>query len=120
MSKSQDVDSYILNQDEEARSTLKELREIIKSTVPEAEEGIKYNVPFYEFHGTHVGFTAFKNHATFGIGADAFRSEDRKLLEEKGYKIGKETIQIRYDQAVPTTELKQLLERKVKEATKAQ
>lgn len=120
MSKPKDVDSYIANADEEARPTLEELREIIKSTVPEAEEGISYNVPFYTFHGTHVGFAAFKNHATFGIGADAFRSEDRKTLEEKGYKTGKETIQIRYDQAVPTTEITRLLEAKVEPARKAQ
>lgn len=120
MSKPKDVDSYIANADKEARPTLEELREIINSTVPEAEEGIKYDIPFYEFHGTHVGFTAFKNHATFGIGADALRSEDREMLEEKGYKTGKETIQIQYDQSVPTTEITQLLEPKVEEARKAQ
>ena len=120
MSKPKDVDSYIANADKEACSTLKELREIIKSTVPEAEEGISYNVPFYEFHSTHVGFTAFKNHATFGIGADALRSEDRKMFEENGYKTGKETIQIKYDQPVPTTEITQLLEAKVEETRKAQ
>ena len=118
-SKAKDVDSYIANSDKEARPTLEELREIIKSTVPEAEEGIKYNVPFYEFHGTHVGFTAFKNHATAGIGGDALGSEDRKMLEEKGYKTGKETIQIKYDQAVPITEIQQLLEAKVKSAKRA-
>ncbi|WP_331235388.1 iron chaperone [Natronorarus salvus] len=120
MSKPTDVDSYIANADERARPTLEELREMINSTVPEAEEGISYNVPFYTFHGTHVGFSAFKNHATFGIGADALRSEDREMLEENGYKTGKETIQIRYDQTVPTTELEQLLEAKVEEARNAQ
>lgn len=115
-SKAKDVDSYIAYSDREARPTLEELREIIKSTVPEAEEGIKYNVPFYDFYGTHVGFTAFKNHATIGIGADALRGEDRKMLEENGYKTGKETMQIGYDQAVPTTEIQQLLEAKVEAA----
>lgn len=119
MSKPKDVDSYIANASNEARPTLEELREMIKSAVPEAEEMISYNVPFYEFHGTHVGFTAFKNHATFGIGADALRGEDREILEEKGYKTGKETIQIRYDQAVPTTEIRRLLDSKVEEAKKS-
>lgn len=120
MSKSKDVDSYVADAGNEARPTLEELREIIRSAVPEAEEGISYNVPFYKFHGTHVGFTAFENHATFGIGADALRSEDRETLEEKGYKTGKETIRIRYDQAVPTTEITRLLDAKVGEAKKAQ
>jgi uncharacterized protein len=120
MPKPKDVDSYIASADDEARPTLEELREMITSTVPEAEEGITYNVPFYTFHGTHVGFTAFENHATFGIGADALRSEDRKTLEERGYRTGKETIRIRYEQAVPTTEMTRLLEAKVAEARKAQ
>lgn len=120
MSNPTDVDSYVADADEDARPTLEELREIIKSTVPEADEGISYNVPFYTFHDTHVGITAFKNHATFGIGADALRSEDREMLEEKGYKTGKETVQIRYDQAVPTSEITRLLEAKVEAAKKGQ
>lgn len=120
MSTPKNVDSYIANADTEARPTLEQLRELIKSAVPEAEEGIRYNVPFYTFHGTHVGFSAFKNHATFGIGADTLGSEDREMLEEKGYKTGKETIQIRYDQSVPTIEITQLLETKVEAARKSQ
>ncbi len=116
MSKPKDVDSYIANSHKEARPTLEELREIIKSTIPEAEEGISYNVPFYKFHGVHVGFSAFKNHATFGIGADVFQSKDRKMLEEKGYKTRKKTIQIKYSQKVPITEIKQLLKAKMNKA----
>ena len=113
MSNLKDVGSYIANADRDARPTLKELRKIIKSTIPEAEEGIKYNVPFYEFHGTHIGFSAYKNHASFGIGADVLQSEDRKMLEDKGYKTGKGTIQIKYDQEIPTSALKELLKTKI-------
>lgn len=116
MTKPKDVDSYITNSPSRAHPILEELREIITSTIPEAEESISYNVPFYKFHGVHVGFSAFKNHATFGIGADVLQSENRKMLEEKGYKTGKETIQIRYDQEVPATALKQLLKAKVNKA----
>ena len=116
MSTPTDVESYISSSDESARPTLEQLREILIATVPEAEEQIKYNVPFYEFHGAHVGFSAAKNHATFGIGADALRSEDRTMLEETGYRTGKETIQIRYDQSVPTTAITRLLQAKVENA----
>lgn len=120
MSKPETVESYIANAPNEARSTLEELRELVTSTIPEAEERIRYNVPFYEFYSTHVGFTAFKNHATFGIGADALQSEDRQMLEEQGYKTGKETIQINYDQAVPIKEIRRLLEAKVEAAKRTQ
>ncbi len=103
-----------------AHPILKELREIIKSTIPEAEESIGYNVPFYKFHGVHVGFSAFKNHATFGIGADVLQNKNRKMLEEMGYKSGKETIQIKYDQKVPATTIEKLLKAKVNKAKKRQ
>lgn len=116
MTKPKDVDSYIANSGREARLIMEELRKIIKSTIPEAEEGISYSVPFYKFHGVHVGFAAFKNHATFGIGADILQSKNRKMLEEKGYKTGKETIQIKYGQKVPATTIEQLLKEKVNKA----
>lgn len=115
-SKPKDVDTYIAHQAEEAHPTLEELREIIKSTVPEVEEGISYNVPFYKFHGVHVGFAAYKDHASFGIGADVLHDKDRKLLEAKGYKTGKGTLQIKYNQDVPTTEIRRILKTKVNEA----
>ncbi|MFX1368944.1 MAG: iron chaperone [Promethearchaeota archaeon] len=114
MSRPRDVDSYIANSDNEARPVLEELRRIIKSTIPRAEEGISWNVPFYKYHGELVGFAAYKNHVSFGIGAVVLQSEDRKMLEEKGYKTGKGTIQIRFDQEVPTDVIKRLLKAKAK------
>ena len=42
MYKSKDVDSYIANSGREARSKLKEIREIIKSTIPKVGEGISW------------------------------------------------------------------------------
>ena len=109
MSKPIDVDSYIANSDREARPILKEIRKIIKSTIPEAEEGISWNVPIYKYHGILAGFAAYKNHVSFGFGADVLQSKDREMLEENGYKTGKKTIQIKFDQKVPTTAIKQIL-----------
>jgi len=112
--KPKDVDAYIANQPEEAQPTLEELRELIKSTIPKAEEKIWYGVPFYDYHGELVGLAAYKKHVSFGIGANVLRGEDRKRLEEKGYKTGKGTVQIKFEQKVPTTMLKQLLKAKAK------
>jgi len=114
MSRPEDVDSYIANSDKEARPILEELRKIVKSTIPKAEEGINWNVPFYRYHGELVGFAAYKNHVSFGIGAAVFQSRERKMLEEKGYKTGKGTIQIKFDQRIPTTTIERLLEAKAK------
>lgn len=108
-----DVDSYIASSGREARPKLKEIRKIIKSTIPKAEEGISWGVPFYKFHGVLAGFAAFKNHVSFGF-ANVLDSRDRKMLEEKGYITGKKTIQIKFDQKVPTTAIKQILKAKAK------
>jgi len=108
-----DVDEYIASADKEARPKLKELREIIKSVIPKAEEGISWGVPFYKYHGVLAGFAAFKNHVSFGL-VTVLQSKDRKMLEKKGYKTGKKTIQINFDQKVPTTAIKQILKAKAK------
>ncbi|MFX0057577.1 MAG: iron chaperone [Candidatus Heimdallarchaeota archaeon] len=112
MSKPKDVDSYIANSSREARPILKEIREIIKSTIPKAEERIWYGVPFYKFHGELAGFAAYKKHISFGFGAGVLQNKDRKMLEEKGYKTGKGTMQIKFDQKVPTSAIKKILKAK--------
>ena len=114
MPKPKDVDSYIANSGKEARPKLKELRKIIKSTIPEVEERISWGVPFYKYHGQIGGFAAYKNHVSFGHWGDVLQSKDRKMLEEKGYKTGKRTIQIGYDQKVPTVVVKQILKAQAK------
>ena len=108
-----DVDSYIASSRREARPKLEEIRKIIKSTIPKAEEGISWGVPFYKYHGVLAGFAAMKNHVSFGL-VTVLQSKDRKMLEEKGYKTGKKTIQIKFDQKVPTTAIKQILKAKAK------
>ena len=111
--KAKDVGEYISNSEPESRPTLKEIRKIIKSTVPKAEEGISWGVPFYKYHGLLAGFAVFKNHVSFGL-AFAFQNDIRKMLEEKGYTTGSKTVQIRFDQKVPTAEIKQILKAKAK------
>ena len=103
-----DVDSYIACSDKEARPHLEELRKIITSTTPNAEEKISWGVPFYWYHGALAGFAPFKNHVGFGF-AFVLQSKDRKMLEEKGYTTGIKTIQIKFNQKVPTTAIKQIL-----------
>jgi uncharacterized protein YdhG (YjbR/CyaY superfamily) len=112
MSKPEDVDSYITNSAREARAILEELRKIIKSTIPQAEEKIWYDVPFYNYHGELAGFAAYKKHISFGFGAGVLQDKDREMLEEKGYKIGRGTMQIKFDQKVPTSAIKKILKTK--------
>lgn len=107
------IDEYIANSTIEARPILEEIQGIIKSTISDVEEKISWGVPFYRYHGLLVGFSAFKNHVGFGF-AFVLQDNDRKILEEKGYATGKKTIQIKFDQKVPVTAIRQILKTQAK------
>lgn len=109
ISKPKDVDEYIANSDKQAHSILREIRETIKTTIPNVEEKISYSVPFYKYHGEFVGFATYKKHVSFGFGADVLQNSDREVLIQKGYVLGKATMQIKFDQKVPATEIKKIL-----------
>ncbi len=109
-----DVSSYIASSNKEAHPHLEELRKIIKETVPKVEEKISWGVPFYWYCGALVGFATFKDHVSFGLGLTGLQSKDREILEKKGYVTGKKIIQIKFDQKVPTSEIKQILKAQAK------
>lgn len=107
--KAENVEDYIASSEPEARPKLEELRDLVKSTIPKADEGISWGVPFYKYHGMLAGFAPFKNHVSIWFPTMRLETEDRKILEQKGYTTKEKTILIKYDQKVPTAELKKLL-----------
>lgn len=111
--KAKDVDEFILSAPEEAQSKLREIRAVIKSAVPKAEESISWGIPFYKYQGLLAGFTPTKNYVLFGL-VFAFQDHDRKMFEGKGYPTGKKTVQIKFDQKVPVTAIKQILKAQAK------
>lgn len=112
--KAKDVDSYIMSSLQEAQPKLEELRKLIKSAIPKAQEGISWGVPWYKNVSPIVGFAAYKNHVGLVFWLDELRPADRKKLLEKGYKTGKRTLQIKFDQKVPTTAIKHILKAQAK------
>ena len=104
----ENVEAYIASAATESRGKLEELRALIKATIPEAEEGIGWGVPIYKYYGVLAGFTALKHHVNFGL-TTTLTAETRAALEAKGYKTGKKTVQIRFDQKVPAAALKKIL-----------
>ncbi len=106
------IDEYITAAPEESQKIMEKLKELIEATIPSAEGEISWNVPIYKYNGILAGFSVAKKHVSFGI--DSLKDENRKILEEKGYKTGKKTIQIKFDQKVPTAELKQLIKQQSK------
>lgn len=109
----EDVDAYIASADVAARPKLEELRDLVRATLPDAEEGISWGVPFYKHDGPVGGFAAYKQHVSFGLN-EVIDADDREKLEAQGYKTGKKTVQIAFDQAVPTATLEKMLEAQAK------
>ena len=105
---SKDVDLYIANASSQARPILKEIREIIKSTIPKAEEKINWGFPFYKYNGVYVHFAEYKHHVAIGFSSD-LKEDDCKMLEKNGYVVGQKRIQIKFDQKVPSVEIKKIL-----------
>ena len=108
------VDEFIAAAPEEARSHLKELRAAVRSAIPKAEEKIGYGKPYYKLHQWLVGFDVYKHHVTFEIYEGQLPSDIRTALKEKGYGTGNKTVQITFDQGVPTTAIKQLAKAQAK------
>ena len=114
MKKFADVDAYIDRATKEAQPILQKLRQLIKETLPKCEEKIWYNVPFYHLDGEVVGFSVLKKHVSVGVSADVMTETEREKLEAAGYPTGKGIFQIKFDQKIPTEQLKRLLKAKVK------
>ena len=91
------VDEYIASMPKESRAKLTELRLVIKAAMPKAEESISWGIPFYKYQGLLAGFSAFKNHISFGFMA-RLQDKDREVLEKEGYVSKEKIIQIRFDQ----------------------
>jgi uncharacterized protein YdhG (YjbR/CyaY superfamily) len=109
MSKPTTVDKYIENAKEESRPILTQLRDIFNSTVPKVEERIAWNVPNYKLNGVLGGFAAYSKHVSLGFSENGLSEVERKSFEDKGYKTGKGTVQIKFNQEVPEKIIKKTL-----------
>jgi len=114
MTTSGNVDAYISAASDRAQPKLKEIRQTLHMLLPHAEERIWYGVPFYHQDGEVVGFSACKNHVSLGVGAWAFPKRLQQKLVRAVFKTGKGTIQIRFDQNIPTAEIEAMLKAKLK------
>jgi uncharacterized protein YdhG (YjbR/CyaY superfamily) len=96
--KAASVSAYIEAAPKEAKPHLRELRALLKQLAPSATEAIKWGSPVLEEERILFAYSAHRTHLNFmptGSSLDPFREA---LV---GYKTGKDTIQLRYDQRIP-------------------
>jgi uncharacterized protein YdhG (YjbR/CyaY superfamily) len=95
-----DVEAYLAQVPEPARSTLEKMRAMIRAAAPkEATEAISYRIPSFQYKGGLVWYAAFKNHCSFFPMDHSLEEEFAKMLKQ--YKTSKGTIQFPVDKPLP-------------------
>jgi len=86
-----DIDEYLEDVPEPARTTLNKVRAAIRAAVPaEATEAISYGIPTFKYKGGLIGFAAFKKHCSLFPMSLAVMAAFKKELA--GYETSKGTI----------------------------
>lgn len=108
------VPEYIKAAPKEAKPHLKEIRAAVQSAIPKADERIGYGKPYYKTSRWVVGFDVYTRHIGFEVWDGQLPGDIRRALEDKGYKTGSKTFQIRYDQKVPIAMIKKIAKAQAK------
>lgn len=103
-----DIDEYLEDVPEPARTTLNKVRAAIRSAAPpEATEAISYGIPTFKYKGGLIAFAAFKKHCSLFPMSMAVMAEFKKELE--GYETSKGTIRFPLDKPLPAALLKRIV-----------
>jgi uncharacterized protein YdhG (YjbR/CyaY superfamily) len=103
--KSAEVDAYIAAAPRAAQPRLRALRKLVREVAPDAQERLSYGMPFYEFEGRLIYFSAFKNHiGIYPVG------EAEKHKDLKPYLTGKGTYRFPLDQPMPLDLIKRVVQ----------
>jgi uncharacterized protein YdhG (YjbR/CyaY superfamily) len=102
------VESYLAAVSEPAQTTLRKLREIIRSTVPgEAVEVISYGIPAFALPKPFFGYAAFKNHISVlpfsGALFNGFAEELKPYTRTKG------SLHLPFDKPLPAPLIRKLV-----------
>ncbi len=109
-----DIDEYLAGVPEPARSTLYQIRSIIRSALPaQATEVISYGVPTFRYKGGLVGFGAFPKHCSFFVMSATALAPFQADLKE--YHTSKGTIQFPLDKPLPASLVKKIVKARILE-----
>jgi len=107
------IDEYLAGVPEPARSTLKQVRAMIRSAVPaEATECISYRMPAFKHKGVLVWFAAFSKHCSLFPTAAVIEAFKKEL---QGFSTSKGTIQFPTDKPLPAALLRKLVKARIAE-----
>src|ERR1019366_2784798 len=110
---SKTVEEYLAGVPEPARTTLNNIRAVIRSVVPaEAAEGISYGVPTFKYKGPVIWYAAFSNHCSLFPTASVIEKFKDEL---KAYRTSKGTIQFPLDKPLLASLVKKMVKARLAE-----
>lgn len=113
-----DVDAFLANLPDDARTALQQLRETIRRAAPDAEERIGYGVPaFYYKKRPLVSYAAGKNHCAFYVQSPAVMEAHRGELAD--YDTAKGTVRFHANAPLPATLVETLVKARIAETDAA-
>jgi uncharacterized protein YdhG (YjbR/CyaY superfamily) len=109
---SEAVEAYIASVPEPVRTTLRELREIIRSTVPAgSSEVLSYGIPAFAFPKPFFGYAAFKRHiAVLPFSGSLFHNFADDL---EPYTRTKSSLHLPFDRPLPAALIQKLVRTRV-------
>ncbi|RPE08045.1 DUF1801 domain-containing protein [Chitinophaga lutea] len=111
--RSPEVDDFIARQAPAFRSTLEEMRTIIRSAAPDAEELISYQVPSFKHHYMLVGFGANSKYCSLFTMSPALVRELEPSL--KDVKISGATLHFPPGKKLPAALIKKIVKLRMKQ-----
>jgi uncharacterized protein YdhG (YjbR/CyaY superfamily) len=106
------VEEYLASVPEPARSTLKEIRQAIRSAGPaKATEVISYRIPMFKYKGMLTGFAAFPKHCSLFLATSSLLKQFKSELSR--YEISKGTIRFPIDKPLPASLVRKIVKARV-------
>ena len=106
------VTEYIAAAPPEARRHLRALRALLRKVAPGATECIKWGVPVFEKKRILFAFAAYRTHVNFMPTPSALKPFRKELA---GFRTGRVSIQLPYDQPLPAPLLRRIAAHRARE-----
>ncbi len=108
------IDEYLQNIEASKRQHLERIRQIVRKIIPDAQEVISYGMPTMQYKGkSFLGFNAHINH----IGIYPYGGEEISVFKDKlielGYGFSSGAIRVPFDNPIPETLLKEIIEHRI-------
>ncbi len=102
------VDDFLATVPEPQRSTLQELRVMLKKILPAGEEKIHYGVPAIQINGKSIaGYASAKKHCSYFPHSGAILEQMEDQLTK--YEFSKGTLHFPVDKCLPITLVRKLI-----------